>query len=100
MHAHLLGGAARRLPSVNRKPGAVQRRNVTDRSCQYGRRGGAGGARLGELELDIGSLAREGSIEQRVERERGGVGRDRDHVVELDAVAAAGIERKLGNLAA
>src|SRR5262249_53550603 len=71
-----------------------------DGGGQGGRRGGAGGARLGELELDVGGLAREGGVEQRIKRERGGVGRHRDHVVELDAVTAAGIERELRDLAA
>src|SRR5882724_112951 len=73
---------------------------MADRRGQDGGGRGAGGARLGELELDIGGLARKRGVEQGIERQRRRVGCDGHDVVELDAVTAAGIERELGDFAA
>ena len=64
-----------------------------------GRRAAAGQG-LVELGLDLAGAAREGGVDERIERQRRGVGHHRDHVVELDPFLAARIEGELADLAA
>ena len=61
---------------------------------------GAGCAHLGELRFHLGRAAREGRIDDAVERERGCVGDDREHVIDVRRLLAVGVERELAHLAA
>ena len=55
---------------------------------------------LPNCDFEIGGLAGEGRVDHGVERQRRGVGDDREHVVERDALLAVGVERELADLAA
>src|SRR5262245_13059969 len=73
---------------------------MSDGRGQDGGGRGASGARFGELELDIGGLARKCGVEQGIECQRRRIGDDRHDVVELHTITAAGIEREFCDLAA
>ena len=55
---------------------------------------------LANWNFDLAGAAGEGRIDERIERQRRGVGHHRDHVVELDALLAVGVERELADFAA
>ena len=73
---------------------------MPDHRADEGPRGDARDLRLGELGLELRGVARERRIDDPVEREVGRIGHDREHVVELDRVLAARVQRELADLAA
>ena len=60
----------------------------------------AGEPRLAELRFQLRRAAGKRRIDDIVERQRRGVGYDRGNIVDADLIAAAGIERELGDLVA
>src|SRR5712675_2072072 len=85
---------------LDRKARAVELRDLAQRRADDHARIGAGGARLGELGLDLAGAAREGGVDRAVERQRRAVSHDRQHVVDVDRLVAVRIERELADLVA
>ena len=85
------GGRASAMTSSIEAPASIAMRALC--SCvelaQRGRQDragrGAGDPGLGELRLDLGHASGKRGVDDRVERERGGVGDHRKHVVDADA---------------
>ena len=65
MHACFRRLARPTAALVDREPRLVQRRDLAQRGEEDGAGRGAGGARLGELELDVGGAAGERGVDQR-----------------------------------
>ena len=60
----------------------------------------AGEPRLAELRFQLRRAAGKCRIDDIVERQRRGVGHHRGNVIDADLIAAAGVERELGDLVA
>ena len=88
-------GAALDLEAQRMQPLDLAQRRADDRD-----RRGAGDQRLGEFLLDVGELAGEGRVDQRVERERGGIRHDRHDVVDLDRAPGRAHRAQLAQLGA